>query len=81
MAAQGLEVSIAGIATCYRDFIDLLVVDSRDAATALELSRTGLRVHCAPIVMQENRDKVGLAKCTIEACRKRTAAEAATERP
>ena len=31
MAAQGLPVSIAGVAQAYRDFLDILVVDTRDA--------------------------------------------------
>jgi len=81
MAAQGLEVSIGGIAQCYRDFLDVLVVDSRDSASAQKLSETGIRVYCAPIIMRRNDDKVALAKCTIDACRQQHgAADAAGER-
>ena len=34
MAAQGLPVSIAGVAQAYREFLDILVVDVRDAEAA-----------------------------------------------
>src|ERR1700740_62132 len=51
MASQGLPVSIAGIAQAYREFLDILVVDTRDAQPAEELRRSGLRVHCANTVM------------------------------
>ena len=37
MAAQGLPVSIAGVAQAYREFLDILVVDNRDAKAAEEL--------------------------------------------
>jgi len=80
MAAQGFEVSIAGIAACYADFLDLLVVDSEDAVGAQKLSQAGLRVRCAPIIMRRNEDRVALAKSTVEACREYTAADTAGER-
>ena len=31
MAAQGLPVSIAGVAEAYHDFLDLLIADVRDS--------------------------------------------------
>ena len=37
MAAQGLPVSIAGVAQAYHEFLDILVVDRRDAKAAEEL--------------------------------------------
>ena len=54
MAAQGFAVSIAGVADYYRDFLDLLVVDSMDcpgraAITEGRLAQeTSARVHCTP---------------------------------
>ena len=80
MAAQGFEVSIGGIAKCYGDFLDLLVVDSQDADAAQKLSEAGDRVHCAPIIMRRNEDRVALAKTTIEACREYRTADTAGER-
>ena len=57
MAAQGLPVSIAGVAQAYREFLDLLVVDRRDAKAAEELRRPGLRVHCANTIMATAEEK------------------------
>ena len=44
MAAQGLPVSIAGVAQAYKEFLDILVVDNRDAKAAEALQKPGLRV-------------------------------------
>jgi LPPG:FO 2-phospho-L-lactate transferase len=62
MAAQGLPVSIAGVAQAYREFLDILVVDHRDAQAAQELQRAGLRVHCANTVIATADEKAGLAR-------------------
>ncbi len=89
LACQGFEVSIAGIADYYRDFLDLLVVDSQDAERAARLNKsiahnargTAPRVHCAPAIMRRNNnaDRVVLAKSAIEACRQISASRAAAE--
>jgi LPPG:FO 2-phospho-L-lactate transferase len=62
MAARGLPVSIAGIAQAYREFLDVLIVDHRDAQAAEALQRSGHRVHCANTVMGTADEKVGLAR-------------------
>lgn len=67
MAAQGFAVSIADVADFYHDFLDLLVVDSSDAAAAEELRKSGMNVQCTPIVMRSNDDRVALAKSVLEA--------------
>ncbi|MGO9864983.1 MAG: 2-phospho-L-lactate transferase [Terriglobales bacterium] len=67
MTAQGFAVSIAGVADFYHDFLDLLVVDSSDATAAEELRKSGMNVHCTPIVMRSNEDRVALAKSVLEA--------------
>jgi LPPG:FO 2-phospho-L-lactate transferase len=67
MAAQGFAVSIAGVADFYHDFLDLLVVDSRDEKAAEELRETGMRVHCTPTIMRRNEDRVALAKSALDA--------------
>jgi LPPG:FO 2-phospho-L-lactate transferase len=79
MAAQGFAVSIAGVAGCYRDFLDLLAVDSVDAPAAEELRKTGLRVHCTPTIMRKCEDRVALAKSVLEAAMP-LSAQAALER-
>lgn len=65
MAAQGLPVSIAGVARAYQDFLDILVADSRDAQAAEELKRSGLRVHCAQTIMRTSEDKASLARTVL----------------
>jgi LPPG:FO 2-phospho-L-lactate transferase len=71
MAAQGFAVSIAGVAGCYRDFLDLLVVDSQDAAAASILQdaqrqHSGLRVHSTSTIMRNREDRIALAKAALE---------------
>ena len=80
MAAQGFAVSIAGVADCYHDFLDLLVVDSEDASAAEELRKTGMRVHCTPTIMRKNEDRVALAKSVLEAAMQPPSAQGAVER-
>jgi LPPG:FO 2-phospho-L-lactate transferase len=62
MAAQGLPVSIAGVAQAYRDFLDVLVVDKRDVQAAPQLQQGGLRVHCTNTIMGTFELKAELAR-------------------
>jgi LPPG:FO 2-phospho-L-lactate transferase len=66
MNSQGLPVSIAGVAQAYADFLDLLIVDERDAEAAQALRKSGLRVHCAHIIMKTPEDKAALAATVLE---------------
>ena len=76
MAAQGFASSIAGVAGYYRDFLDLLVVDSEDAAAAEELRKTGLRVHCTPTIMRKHEDRIALAESVVQAAMEQPLASA-----
>jgi LPPG:FO 2-phospho-L-lactate transferase len=76
MASQGLPVSVAGVAQYYHDFLDVLVVDERDAGTAEELRQSGLRVHTAKTVMQTAEDKAELAQAVLAAVSGQSAAHA-----
>jgi LPPG:FO 2-phospho-L-lactate transferase len=80
MAAEGFAVSIAGVADYYHDFLDLLVVDSKDARAAEELRKTGMRVHCTPTIMRKNEDRVALAKSVLEAAMQPPSAQSTLER-
>jgi LPPG:FO 2-phospho-L-lactate transferase len=79
MASQGLPVSIAGIAQAYREFLDILVVDTRDAQPAEELRRSGLRVHCANTVMNTPDEKAALARQVLSLVSGENAARAASD--
>jgi len=76
MTSQGLPVSIAGVAEAYHDFLDVLVVDVRDAQAAEELRQTGVRVHVAKTIMQTSEDKTNLASEVLSAVAGQTAAHA-----
>jgi len=65
MAAQGLPVSIAGVAQTYEDFLDLLVADVRDTQAAVRLQKPGLRVHYANTIMKTADDKATLARTVL----------------
>lgn len=65
MAAQGLPVSIAGVAQAYHDFLDQLVVDVKDTQAAEELRRSGMRVHCTRTIMQKPQDRTELARFVL----------------
>lgn len=80
MASQGLPVSVAGVAQSYHDFLDLLVVDVRDAEAVEELRQTGLRVHVTKTIMRTTEDKADLAASVLTAVRdQKTAAAAGPE--
>jgi LPPG:FO 2-phospho-L-lactate transferase len=80
MAAQGFAVSIGGVAAFYRDFLDLLVVDSQDALAAEELRKTGIQVYCTPTIMRKGEDRIALAKSAMEAAMQIQTAQSALER-
>jgi LPPG:FO 2-phospho-L-lactate transferase len=80
MAAEGFEVSVAGVADCYRDFLDILVVDSSDAQAAKGLHQSGMRVHCTRTIMRTAKERIALAKAVMAAATQPPPAEAAVER-
>lgn len=67
MRATGFEVSIAGVADVYSDFLDALVVDESDSASAENLRQDGLNVVCTPTLMRSKDDRVLLARAALEA--------------
>ena len=80
MAAQGLPVSLAGVAQAYHDFVDILVADHRDAQAAAELTRSGFRAHCAHTIMRTADDKANLAREVMALVMSQNTANAASER-
>jgi LPPG:FO 2-phospho-L-lactate transferase len=74
MASQGLPVSVGGVAQAYHDFLDMLVVDVRDAEAVDELSKSGLGVHVTKTVVRTSEDKAELASAVLSAVRGQSAA-------
>ena len=81
MEAQGFEVSVAGIADFYHDFLDLLVVDSQDEARAEKLRNSGMRVHCMPTMMRRTDDRTALAQAVLAVTLASPSARATADHP
>jgi len=65
MAAHGLDVSITGVISAYRDFLDVLLADESDSASARELNSDDVRIHCTNILMRSSDDKARLARTAL----------------
>jgi LPPG:FO 2-phospho-L-lactate transferase len=65
MEAQGLPVSIAGVAKAYEDFLDVLIADRQDADAARQIHRPGLQVHSTNTIMKTADDKAKLARTVL----------------
>lgn len=65
MTAQGLLVSVAGIAKAYEDFLDILVAHESDSVFARSLSTNQLQVHCADILMRTLADRARVARTAL----------------
>jgi LPPG:FO 2-phospho-L-lactate transferase len=81
MASQGLPVSIAGVAQAYHDFLDVLVVDTKDAEAADEVRQSGVRVHVAQTIMRTSEEKANLASEVLAALAEENTARAGQEAP
>ncbi|MGA9774084.1 MAG: 2-phospho-L-lactate transferase [Blastocatellia bacterium] len=62
----GHEISARGVASLYRDFVDLFVLDEVDRAMKPEIEALGLRVEVADTVMNTLEDKQRLARSVSE---------------
>jgi len=80
-AGARLSGSIKGVAEFYHDFLDLLVVDSKDSQRADELQKSGLRVHCTQTLMRTQEDRIALAKAVLSLALRPPATQAASEHP
>lgn len=67
MAVQGLPVSAVGVATLYRGWLDLLLVDHRDAGLVLEIEAMGIRVVVAETLMTDAERETALARSALDA--------------
>jgi LPPG:FO 2-phospho-L-lactate transferase len=65
MEACGYEVSPSGVARCYHDFLDNIVIDVRDAALAASIRYETIGVQITDIVMSNDDDARRLAKFVI----------------
>jgi LPPG:FO 2-phospho-L-lactate transferase len=66
MAAVGLEVSCAGVASAYTDICGTLLVDTSDAARMRDVEAHDVRAVIAPILMRDADDAERLARTALE---------------
>lgn len=64
---QGLEASATAVASLYRDFLDVMVIDSVDAELALEIEALELDVVVTDTIMSSMEKKAALARTVLEA--------------
>lgn len=74
LASLGHEVSPVGVARLYADFLDVLVLDERDAAFAARVEAAGPSAVVAPTIMRDLPAKELLARIAIEAAGARAGA-------
>jgi LPPG:FO 2-phospho-L-lactate transferase len=65
MEACGYEVSPSGVARCYHDFLDNIVIDTRDAALASSIRYETIGVQITNILMADDNAARQLAKFVI----------------
>lgn len=63
----GVEVSAFGVAEFYSDFLDAIVIDSKDMDQRVRIEKLGLAVLETNTVMRSLEDKVALAKAVLQA--------------
>lgn len=69
MRGLGMEVSPAGIARAYRDFLDALVLDEQDTAIASDVEALGIRAVVTDTMMRDLDVKTRLAQTTLASIR------------
>jgi LPPG:FO 2-phospho-L-lactate transferase len=67
MSGLGIEVSAVGVAHCYRDFLDIMVIDQQDSHLASEIEDLGIPTVTTNTIMRDRENKVALARAVLEA--------------
>jgi LPPG:FO 2-phospho-L-lactate transferase len=67
MRGLGIEVSAVGVARCYRDFLDVMVIDKQDAHLLSEIEDLGIPAIATNTIMRDNAAKAALAQTVLEA--------------
>jgi LPPG:FO 2-phospho-L-lactate transferase len=63
----GVEVSACGVAQLYADFLDAMVIDTKDASLKEGIEKLGIGITVTNTLMKTLEDKVALAKAVLEA--------------
>ncbi len=62
----GIEVSAYGVAKIYSDFLDVFIIDTKDAGSKSRVEKLGIKVKVTNTVMTSLEDKIALAKAVFE---------------
>jgi LPPG:FO 2-phospho-L-lactate transferase len=67
MRGLGMEVSAVGVAHCYRDFLDVMVIDEQDARLLSRIEDLGIPAVATNTIMRDSAAKAALARRVLEA--------------
>src|SRR6202049_667373 len=67
MSGLGIEVSALGVARCYRDFLDVMVIDEQDAHLLDAIEDLGIPAGATNTIMRDTTAKAALARKVLEA--------------
>lgn len=73
MELHGFPATATGVARAYADFLDVLVVDSRDSGEIESIEALGLRALATNTIMATEEDRAALAAFVLEAARQTAA--------
>src|SRR5438876_3048476 len=67
MRGLGMEVSAVGVARCYRDFLDVMIIDQQDAQLVSEIEDLGIPTVTTNTIMHNSEAKAALAREVLKA--------------
>jgi len=67
MRGMGHEVSAVGVARCYRDFLDVMVIDTQDAHLVNQIEALGIAPVVTDTIMRDATAKANLARTVLHA--------------
>lgn len=62
----GMEVSAVGVTRCYRDFLDVMVIDNQDAHLTSEIEDLGIPTVVTDTIMRDDATKAALARRVLQ---------------
>ena len=66
MRGMHLDVSAVGVAQCYRDFLDVMVIDQQDEHLADDIENLGIPTVVTNTIMRDNAAKADLARVVLQ---------------
>lgn len=67
MRGMGMEVSAVGVTRCYRDFLDVMVIDNQDAQLVGAIEDLGIPTVVTNTIMRDATSKAALARTVLKA--------------